>query len=320
MVKFSIIIPVYNVEQYLPRCVESIMAQTFTDFEAFLIDDGSPDRCPELCDLYVKKDNRFKVIHKENGGVSSARNAALSIASGEYIWFVDSDDYVDKDSLQVFYNYVIKKPMDLYIVNTSLNELFIMNLDIFYKKYYFTYIIGFGLGNKLYKRDIIMENGLKFDINEKIGEDLLFNINYYLHIRNIRFIEKHLYYYICREGSAMTTQSKDRHIQQMRLYYKIKKTLKEKVSEEDLCYFFILHLFSGINQSRRGGIKANDYQGYLKDYTQNISLFSNVFEKTLEIFFKNEHASKLGKLRSRIFFVFCKQKLFFLASKIMGLK
>lgn len=95
--KLSIIVPVYKVEPYLRRCVDSILAQTFTDFELILVDDGSPDGCPAICDEYAEKDSRVKVIHKGNGGLSDARNAGLDVAQGEYIGFVDSDDLIKPD-------------------------------------------------------------------------------------------------------------------------------------------------------------------------------------------------------------------------------
>ena len=107
--KLSIIVPIYNVEPYLRKCIDSILAQTFTDFECILVDDGSPDNCPTICDEYAKKDSRIRVIHKENGGLSDARNAGLDIAQGEYIGFVDSDDYILED----MYSQMILK-MDLY--------------------------------------------------------------------------------------------------------------------------------------------------------------------------------------------------------------
>ena len=91
----SIIVPIYKVEKYLDECVASLINQTYRDLEIILVDDGSPDRCPQMCDEWAKKDNRIKVVHKKNGGLSSARNAGLKVASGEYIGFVDSDDYVD---------------------------------------------------------------------------------------------------------------------------------------------------------------------------------------------------------------------------------
>lgn len=94
--KISCIVPVYNVEKYLRRCVDSILAQTFTDFELILVDDGSPDGCPAICDEYAEKDSRVRVIHQENKGVSAARNAGLDMARGEYVCFVDGDDEVSE--------------------------------------------------------------------------------------------------------------------------------------------------------------------------------------------------------------------------------
>ena len=92
--KISVIVPVYKVEAYLPRCVESLLSQTYKDFEIILVDDGSPDTCPAMCDAYAKKYSNIHVLHKENGGLSDARNAGVTIAKGEYVTFVDSDDYV----------------------------------------------------------------------------------------------------------------------------------------------------------------------------------------------------------------------------------
>ena len=97
MLLFSIIVPVYKAEKYISECVDSVLAQTFEDFELILADDGSPDRCPEICDEYAKKDSRIKVIHKENGGASSARNSGIDAACGEYIIFLDSDDYWEEN-------------------------------------------------------------------------------------------------------------------------------------------------------------------------------------------------------------------------------
>jgi glycosyltransferase involved in cell wall biosynthesis len=94
MSTISIIIPVYNVELYLNRCIESVLSQTFTDFELILVDDGSPDNSPKMCDEIAQKDSRVVVVHKKNGGLSSARNAGLDIAKGEYVFFIDSDDLI----------------------------------------------------------------------------------------------------------------------------------------------------------------------------------------------------------------------------------
>ncbi len=104
MPEISVIVPVYNVEKYLRPCIDSILAQTFTDFELILVDDGSPDRCGEICDEYEQIDKRIRVIHQENGGLSAARNAGLDVMSGEYVTFIDSDDLVDKRFLEELYD------------------------------------------------------------------------------------------------------------------------------------------------------------------------------------------------------------------------
>ena len=94
MPEISVIVPVYNVERYLERCIESILVQKFLDFELILVDDGSSDACPEICDKYERKDKRIRVLHKKNGGLSDARNAGIKIAQGDYYFFVDSDDFI----------------------------------------------------------------------------------------------------------------------------------------------------------------------------------------------------------------------------------
>lgn len=104
MAKVSVIIPIYKVEKYLSRCLDSVVNQTLDDIEIVLVDDGSPDSCPEICDRYAKKDSRIKVIHKKNEGLGYARNSGMLIATGEYIAFLDSDDYVSKDMYEKVYS------------------------------------------------------------------------------------------------------------------------------------------------------------------------------------------------------------------------
>ena len=115
--KVSILVPIYNVEKYLSRCIESVLSQDFRDYELILVDDGSPDRCPQICDEYAKKDSRIKVIHKKNGGLSDARNIGLDIATGEYVMFIDSDDFVDIDMMESMMNNMIDNNVDLVVCN-----------------------------------------------------------------------------------------------------------------------------------------------------------------------------------------------------------
>ena len=109
----SIIVPVYKVENYLQKCIDSILAQTFTDFELILVEDGSPDGCPALCDAAAAKDARIRVLHQKNGGLSAARNAGLDVARGEWIGFVDSDDYIAPEMYETLYKAVQSTGADL---------------------------------------------------------------------------------------------------------------------------------------------------------------------------------------------------------------
>lgn len=111
----SIIVPVYKVEKYLDKCVESIVEQTYKNLEIILVDDGSPDNCPAMCDEWAKKDSRIKVIHKKNGGLSSARNAGLDGCTGDYIYFLDSDDYIADNCIEMLFNAIVSDGSDMCI-------------------------------------------------------------------------------------------------------------------------------------------------------------------------------------------------------------
>ena len=115
MCKISVITPVYKVEKYLNKCIDSILNQTFTDFELFIVDDGSPDRCGQIADEYAKKDRRVRVIHKNNGGAPSARNAGIVKASGEYLYFPDSDDWLEPNYLEQLYDTAIRTGANLVV-------------------------------------------------------------------------------------------------------------------------------------------------------------------------------------------------------------
>ena len=118
----SVIVPVYNTEKYLPRCIDSILAQTFTDFELLLIDDGSTDKSGTICDEYAKKDKRIRVFHKENGGVSTARQLGIDKAIGIYSIHTDGDDWIEKDMLKDMYDKIIEKNADILIADFFINN------------------------------------------------------------------------------------------------------------------------------------------------------------------------------------------------------
>ncbi len=179
----SVIVPVYNVEKYLDKCIESIVNQTYRDLEIILVDDGSPDNCPAICDEWAKRDTRIKVIHKENGGLSSARNAGLDIATGEHITFVDSDDYLYKQSFEKMIKSLKIFDADISMcssvsIDKNKKELSRNILDknaVFLGEEIvekFVISLNTSVWNKMFKSDCIGE--CRFPVGKIHGEDLVF--------------------------------------------------------------------------------------------------------------------------------------------------
>lgn len=207
----SVIIPVYNAETYLNECVRSVLKQTYTDFELLLIDDGSPDHCPGMCDNWAKEDCRIRAIHKKNGGVSSARNAGIYEAKGEYLCFVDSDDTLPSDALQLLWSAIDNNGTDISVGSFQFQygKKFLSHASRLKEGHYeFIDLMsgfiddgtlgGFLLGSVcggLYKRSLILENNLLFVEGLKNNEDGLFNFEYALHAKSLYVIDTVVYNY-----------------------------------------------------------------------------------------------------------------------------
>ena len=212
----SVIVPVYNVENYLHKCVDSILKQTLSDIELILVDDGSPDGSGAICDEYAQKDSRVKVIHKPNGGVSSARNAGIEAARGEWLCFVDGDDYIDATYLEDFgVNYT---DADLYMQGyrkvkneNILSEYSFIGLESSEIEVVLAYSETHYIINspcfKLYKNVLVKENNLRFDQSISYGEDHLFSLTYIYYIQKISLINKNGYYYVIHEGESLTRRA-----------------------------------------------------------------------------------------------------------------
>ena len=175
----SIIVPVYNAEQYLRRCVDSILNQEYTDFEVFLVNDGSTDSSGDICEEYGNKDTRVIVIQKENTGVSDSRNLALDRARGKYLQFLDSDDWITPDATRLFVRAAEEYDCDMVIS------------DFYYGV----------LWNKLYRRDLVEEHSLRMDTNINWCEDFLFNLEYIRYAKVFYALHAPIYYYVKRKGS-----------------------------------------------------------------------------------------------------------------------
>lgn len=213
----SIIVPVYNSEKTLQRCIESLLLQTYTDIEILLVIDGPTDSSIDIARAYEKKDSRIKLIEKQNEGVSKARNTGLSFSKGEYIQFVDSDDYIDKSMCEKLIQSVDK--VNAQMALCGFHHLF-LNRDIIKvpsngcynlkeKTDLFLQLYESGFlnmpWNKLFKKELIQES---FDETLSLGEDLLFNLNYMKQIDSIAVVGEPLYYYIQKNGQDTLSSKK----------------------------------------------------------------------------------------------------------------
>lgn len=213
MEKISIIIPIYNAEKYLNECINSILNQTYNNIEILLIDDGSTDNSSSICDMYCKKYKNIITYHLNNGGVSKARNYGIDKATGEYIIFIDSDDFIDKSMIEKLINIVNEKNVDLAIcgykykyknktINSNFKHNCYMTIEQAKKEIFLSNSIKGYCVNKIFKRKILLENNIRFDEKIKICEDMLFVFKYIHHINKIYVINDELYYYRIRKSSA----------------------------------------------------------------------------------------------------------------------
>ena len=189
--KVSIIVPVYNVEKYLRGCVDSVLSQTYKNLEIILVDDGSPDNCPQICDEYVKLDTRVKVIHKENGGLSSARNAGLDEMTGDYVQFVDSDDYIEPEMIETMLSRLESGNGDVAICLEKCDDEKLFEGDIY--KNILEDKIGSQVWRYLFKAEKFAGGGIRFPIGRNF-EDVAIMHNV-LYQNKIVYVARRLYNY-----------------------------------------------------------------------------------------------------------------------------
>lgn len=228
MCKISIIVPIYNVEEYLERCIDSILNQTFKDFEVILINDGSTDNSAIICDTYAKKDNRVKVIHKKNEGAAIARNVGLDACKGQYIGFVDSDDYISPIMYETLLNRIIKENAEIAICRyenfKSYDDIKFRNSKNFFKSFnnieaLENYFLDYGhkdrimhtlIWDKLYKRELFDE--IRFP-NVSFAEDGYVVYKLLYKSKKTIFVNDTLYYYFERVGSLSRTTFSEKYLE-----------------------------------------------------------------------------------------------------------
>ena len=291
----SVIVPVYKVECYLHKCVDSIINQTYKNLEIILVDDGSPDNCPKICDDYAKRDSRIKVIHKKNGGLSSARNAGLDIASGNYIGFIDSDDYISPHMYEELYFALINTNSDISMCNfdyidESYNNLFfdspiadeeLNKKDIISKLFidkYWYYVIAC---NKLYKKELF--TNLRYPIRE-IHEDEGIIHHLYLKCNKVTTISSSYYYYVQRNDSIMGKGKSIKSLIKYQFFAERINLCKCIVSEDVIIKAINKFLWSFFD----------DYYLFQRSNKKNIYIHKakKAFENLLPIIFKYKVVSK----------------------------
>ena len=282
----SIIIPVYNVEKYIRYCLESVINQTYKNLEIIIVDDGSKDSSGQIADEYALKDSRIKVIHKENGGLSDARNFGIKKAQGDYLIFIDSDDYVDVTMIEKLYNYAIKNELDIVTCNCLVvyenNDKKVAissNLD-----YSDDDVKNFLLSkpaawNKIFKKELFNNNQFKKGI---YYEDLELIPRLVNNTKKIGFINDALYYYLQREGSIMHQKEFNQKLLDI---FKVLETIKESIEKdypEEIEYIHITHLL------RTATLRFLDY----KDGYKYLDKINKIMKDNFPTWNKNQYYKK----------------------------
>ncbi|MGX7112127.1 glycosyltransferase family 2 protein [Gemella cuniculi] len=286
MDKISVIVPVYNVEQYLEKCVNSIINQTYKNLEIILVDDGSTDSSGKICEKLAEKDARIRVIHKENGGLSDARNKGIEVATSNLIGFIDSDDYIDNDMYEILLKNLMDTDADLsmcghYDVYNNIPESQVVNKKTWelnsekaIKMVMKAKILSVTAVNKLYKKSLFSD--LKFELG-KIAEDAFIMIRLLDKCEKIVATNEKKYYYVHRENSITTQKFSKKFLNVIEAYEQNSKIIKEKypslagVAQTRLnwAYFYVLDRLL-LDEEYKDEKLEKELIGYLKNNTKNI--------------------------------------------------
>ena len=298
--KISVIVPVYNVEQYLERCVDSIINQTYKNLEIILVNDGSTDNSGQLCDELAKKDDRIRVVHKKNGGLSDARNVGIDEAEAELVGFIDSDDYIDEDMYEVLINNLKAANADLsmcghYDVYNNVPESQVSDKKTWelstqeaIKMVMEAKILSVTAVNKLYKKSLFSE--LKFEIG-KIAEDAFIMIKLLDKCNKIVATNEKKYYYVHRENSITTQKFSLKFLNVIEAYEQNKEIIIKKYPElkevaqmrMNWAYFYVLDRLL-LDKEYNDKKLENKLISYLKDHSKGI-LTDSLFTKGRKIGF-----------------------------------
>ena len=338
MPKLSIIIPIYNVEKYLDKCVQSAMSQTLQDIEIILVDDESPDGCPQMCDEYAKQDSRIKVVHKKNGGLGFARNSGLEVATGEYATFLDSDDFVDLCTYEHLYNIAKAENVDAiyYRFKRFINEDEVeqavpcneikkyekenvkeLMLDIIASEpsAKVDHKIHCSSCTAMYRLEIIKKNNVRFHSErELISEDLIFNLDFLKYANKVAFNDGAYYHYRVNPTS-LTRKIRTDRVEKIKILYDFIEEkiniwgINHKKAKERNTRLFIGGSRNAISNFL---LKGENKRQWLKEQL-SMSVWENIYK---------EYNWKQMPLYPQLFFFFCAKKntlMLFMLSRIKKL-
>lgn len=322
MKKVSIIVPVYGVEKYIDKCLDSLVKQSLKEIEVIVVNDGTKDNSQKIIDKYVKKyPDKIKSFIKENGGQGSARNYGLEKASGEYIGYVDSDDFIEKDMYKKLYNKAKEKDYDIVVCgNYNVSEDYQnKNVDAFISNYNSDLEnIFFGkmaVWNKIYKRDILVKNKLEF--KKKVWyEDLAFTLKAIINSNTFAFINEPLYDYLIRVGSTMNNSNVTRNLEILDAFDDILIYIKHNKKEEYLEkieFLAIDHIYiSAIVRV----LKADADKNIKKE---TIEKLINYMNKNFPNYKSNKYINTLSKNR-KIIYKLINMKMYSLINLVFKIK
>lgn len=318
MKSVSIIVPVYNVKNYLSKCIDSIISQTYTNIEVILVDDGSTDGSGNICDLYASKDKRIKAVHITNSGPSAARNCGIRAAMGDYILFVDGDDYISSTLVSETLKKAIENDADIVMFDADYVDELGKHIGF---EYAFPGVIDPNLlvtpgillvlpslWNKLYKKELFIENNIYLPENISIGEDLTANMQLLSSAQKVVYINKFLYYYVRHNNSIMSNSCEDAtkalKNRDILIAFEIINNYflsngKYDLYRDELNYLTVYYVFSAVVRINKCGA-AKDLQSEMVDY---------VFKHCSRCK-DNKYYNLLLSKKEKIIFFFIRHKLF----------
>ncbi|CUP39536.1 glycosyltransferase family 2 protein [Intestinibacter bartlettii] len=296
MPKISVIVPIYNIEEYVEECINSILNQTFKDFELLLVDDGSTDNSFDICRKYEKEDNRIKVIHKKNGGLSDARNVGIDKACGEYLCFIDGDDFIANDTLENMYNLIKKNNSQIAICN-MIRYYGDEDIDIFYKpsekeivlksEDRFKTLEQPSVCNKMFKSELFY--GVRFPYG-KYYEDTFIYHELVMKASSVVLTGEDSYYYRCRRGSILDGGYTKKYFDFMEAVY-LRATFLDENNIHEYADEAYLHVYSSLSNAYHNLDSSSEELSLL------FAIANNRYNKVFNRLIKDKHFNIKQKIR-----------------------